>query len=261
MRRCPAVRWIVTIEASSRDIERLVTAYPDVASGDASSQAVLTFEDGHKEPTDETREEIRREIETALRHMNGSGKLRWGRSFAGVRIKGGIKYVDAAGQSGQVVFVGAAHAHLTSEEFGDVMERMGHPRPDPPFGSTEIEALDVAQVTELADRDPIVARVLRLVDLMLVGDEDIDWSAAYAALETIELDAKDDWRGWYSVRQRNRFRQTANSIEAVGIRSRHGRPFDAPKRPMSPVETSWFIRGSAARWLAWRLEQRGSTSA
>jgi hypothetical protein len=57
-------------------------------------------------------------------------------------------------------------------------------------------------VTELADGDSIVARVLRLVDLMLVGDEDIDWSAAYAGLETIGADAGDARRDWYSRAQR-----------------------------------------------------------
>jgi hypothetical protein len=261
MRACPAVRWIVTIEGSSQDIERLVAAYPDLRTGDGGREAVLTFDDGHDEATDATREGIRQEIETSLRHINGSGKLRWGRSFEGVGIKGGVKYVDAAGRSGQVVFMGSAHAHLTPKEFGDLMERLGHPRPDPPFGSAEVEALDVAQVAELADGDPIVARVLRLIDLMLVGDEDIDWSAAYSALETIEMDAKDEWRGWYSVGRRKRLTQTANSIEAVGIRSRHGHPFDAPKNPMSPVEASWFIRGAAALWLTWRLARDASASA
>jgi len=56
------VRWIVTIEGSSRDIKRLVGAYPHLAAGQ------------------------------------------------GVR---------------QVVFLGTAHAHLTPEEFGDMMERLG----------------------------------------------------------------------------------------------------------------------------------------
>jgi hypothetical protein len=105
----------------------------------------------------------------------------------------------------------------------------------------------------LADGDAIVARVLRLVDLMLVGDQDIDWSAAYAALETIETDAGDARGDWYSTAQRRRFTRTANSIEAVGDRSRHGRQYDAPPVPMSPSDASWFIRGITARWIAWRL--------
>jgi hypothetical protein len=88
---------------------------------------------------------------------------------------------------------------------------------------------------------------------MLVGDEDIDWSAAYAALETIEADAGDARRNWYSTAQRRRFTGTANSVEAVGDQSRHGRHYDAPPDPMSPSQASWFIRGITARWLAWRL--------
>ena len=253
VRASSAVRWIVTIEGNRRDIERLVAAYPRIAASNDGREAVITFEDSHDEATDATRDTIRREIETALRHINASGKLRWGRSFQGISLKGGVKYEAASGASGQVVFGEAAYDHLTPQEFGDLVEQLGHPRPAPPFGYAEVEALDVAQVTELADGDSIVARVLRLVDLMLVGDEDIDWSAAYAALETIEADAGDARRDWYSTAQRRRFTGTANSVEAVGDQSRHGRHHDAPGDPMSPSQASWFIRGITARWLAWRL--------
>lgn len=247
------VRWTVSIEGNRPDIERLVTAYPDMVAGDEPRVAVLSFEDDSDVPTDETRSAIRVEIETALRHINGAGKLRWGRAFEGVSIKR-VEYVDATGQRGQVVFVGTAYAHLTVEEFGDMVERLGHPRPEPPWGADAVAALDVARVTDLADRDPTVARVLRLVDLMHDGDDEIDWSAGYSALETIETDApKRERREWYSGKRRTRFTQTANSIEAVGIKARHGHPFDAPKKPMSRKEASWFIRGVAAEWLAWRL--------
>jgi hypothetical protein len=247
------VRWIVTVEGSRQDIGRLVAAYPRIAAGDDAREVVVAFEDAHDEATDETCQTIRREIETALRHVNASAKLRWGRSFQGISLKGGVKYESAGGESGQVVFVGTAHAHLTPQEFGDLVESLGHSRPAVPFGYADVEALDIAQVTDLADSDSIVARVLRLVDLMLVGDDDIDWSAAYGALEAIESDAGDARREWYSTAQRRRFTGTANSIEAVGDQSRHGKHHDAPPDPLSPSQASWFIRGIAARWLAWRL--------
>ena len=83
--------------------------------------------------------------------------------------------------------------------------------------------LTVAKVAARADDDPVVARVLRLIDLMLAGDEDIDWSAAYSALEVIEIDAGDAAKPWRSRKERRRFTGTANSYEAVGDRSRHGK--------------------------------------
>lgn len=246
---------MVTIGGNRRDIERLVAAHPRIAAGDDGREAIITFEDAHDEATDATRAAIRREIETALRHINASGRLRWGRSFEGISLTGGVRYESARGESGPVVFVGTAHAHLTPQEFGEMVERLGHARPALPFGHAEVEALDVARATELADGDATVARVLRLIDLMLVGDEDIDWSAAYAALEAIETDAGDTRGDWYSTAQRRRFTGTANSIEAVGDESRHGRPYDAPSDPMSSLQASWFIRGITARWLAWRLAE------
>jgi hypothetical protein len=156
------VRWIATVEGNRRDVERLVGAYPRIAACNDGREAVITFEDAHDEATDATRETIRREIETALRHINASGKLRWGRSFQGISLKGGVKYEAASGASGQVVLGGVAYDHLTPQEFGDLRERLRRPRPAPPFGYAEVEALDVARVTELADGDAIVARVLRL---------------------------------------------------------------------------------------------------
>lgn len=248
------MRWIVTIEGNRPDIERLIDARSRIAAGDDPREAVITFEDAHDVATDTTREAIRREIETALLHINAASKVRWGRSFEGVSLKG-TKYESASGQKGQVVFINPAYAHLTPQEFGDMVERLGHPRPPLPFGHADVEALDLAHVTALADRDATVARVLRLVDLMLDGDEDIDWSAAYAALETIEADAGQAHRDWYSRGQRRRFTSTANSIEAVGDLSRHGTPYDSPSNPMNHSEASSFIRGITARWIAWRLSR------
>lgn len=255
------MRWIVTLEGNTRDIARLLAESPRLSAGGSDREAVLEFDDGREEATDESRQAIRAQIEAAVRHFNGFGRLRWGRSFEGVTVKGGVKYFGLGGESGEVVFVGSAHAHLTPEQFGDLVERLGHPRPEPPFGLSDIEALDAAQVIDLADSDPIVARVLRLVDLMLVGDENIDWSAAYSALETIEADAGEEHTTWYTRGERRRFTGTANSIEAVGVRARHGREFDAPHNPMSFTEASWFIRGVTARWLAWRRGRGASASA
>jgi hypothetical protein len=87
------------------------------------------------------------------------------------------------GAETQHVFVGTAYAHLQPREFADIIEKMGHPRPELPAGLEVIEVLDASAVAELARSQPVVSRVLHLVELMLEGDAQIDWAAAYSALE------------------------------------------------------------------------------
>lgn len=249
------MRWIVTVEATNRrDIERLLTESADLSRADSPREAVLELRDALEEPTSESRQAIRARIETRIRHLNGAGKLRWGRAFEGVTVKS-VRHFNCAGESAQVVFVGTAYDHLTPHEFGDMVETLGHPRPDLPFGCRDVEALDFVKVAALADTDPVVARVLRLVEVMLVGDEGLDWSAAYSALEVIESDAGVEATAWRSENERRRFKGTANSYEAAGDRSRHGKEYDAPKKAMSTSDGSWFVRGVAARWLGWRLDR------
>ena len=55
-----------------------------------------------------------------------------------------------------------------------MVERLGFPRPPLPVGLDVIEALGGAAVTALAESNPVVGRVLHLVELMLEGDEQID---------------------------------------------------------------------------------------
>ncbi len=254
------MRWVVTLQANAADIERLLAQASDRLSGTESSrEVVLEFEDAAGDvATDESRQSARTMIEAAVRHLNGFGKLRWGRTFDGVKVKG-VSHIDSEGRSGQVVFVGTAYAHLSPEEFADMVERMGFPRPDLPVGIEDIDAIDLENVTALADSDPEVARVLRLVELMLEGDDDIDWAAGYSALEIIEQHVlrrglSGQALGWWTGKEHQRFTQMANSVDAVGIRSRHqGRRFDAPKNRLSAKDASWFVRRVTARWIAWLL--------
>jgi hypothetical protein len=141
-----------------------------------------------------------------------------------------------------------------------MMEGLGYERPPLPDGLIDINALDLSAVLELAEEHPEVVRVLRLVELMLAGDDQIDWAAGYAALEIIDECARDrgvdgETLGWWIRQERDRFRQMANSFDAVGLRARHpGRRYRAPKERMSPQDGAWFVRAVAARWIAWLLQ-------
>lgn len=255
------MRWVVTFEANVADVERLLVQASDrLSAAESPREVVLEFEDAEGDvATDESRQTARTAIEAFVQHLNGFGKLRWGRTFEGVTVKG-VRHIDSEGRSGQVVFVGTAYAHLPPDEFADMVERMGFPRPDLPLGVEDINALDLEKTTTLAHSDPEVARVLHLVELMLEGDDAIDWAAGYSALEIIEQHVlrrglSGQSLGWWTRMEHQRFTQMANSVDAVGIRSRHqGRRYDPPKKPLSSKDGSWFVRRVTARWIDWLLE-------
>jgi hypothetical protein len=61
--------------------------------------------------------------------------------------------------------------------------------------------------------------------------------------------------GWRTRNELERFTGMANSVEAVGLRSRHqGRRFSPPNTPLSAKDGGWFVRRVTARWLKWLLE-------
>jgi hypothetical protein len=142
---------------------------------------------------------------------------------------------------------------MERREFADMVAGLGHPRPPLPTGLEVVEALDARAVAKLAESNPAVGRALHLVDLMLEGDEQIDWVAAYSALEAIESDLRDRGIdglacGWWTRREREDFRATANSVEALGVAARHGAG-GVPQPRMSPKAASWYVRRVTAHWI------------
>jgi len=70
-----------------------------------------------------------------------------------------VRYFDSEDRpGGQVVFVGTAYDYMLPEDYADMVERLGFPRPEPPVGLEDVNALDLAKVTALSDDDPEVAR-------------------------------------------------------------------------------------------------------
>jgi hypothetical protein len=88
--------------------------------------------------------------------------------------------------------------------------------------------------------------------------------AGYSALEAIEHDLrahKDDGhaRGWWTTRERENFRKTANSAEALGVRARHGKGGVAEPH-MTYSGASWYVRRVAAQWLTYLFEAEAQVS-
>jgi hypothetical protein len=97
------------------------------------------------------------------------------------------KTIDEAGHSIQRVVVGIAHDHMLPEDYADMVERLGNPRPPMPKGLEIVDEIDFVASMQLAESMTDVAAV-HLADLMLNGKEEIDWVAGYAAIEVVEHD-------------------------------------------------------------------------
>lgn len=254
------MRWLAILSGSRQDVDRLYAESLEGLSADESTPDQLILEVLNPEADavgEEAPHAAKAVIDASVRHINGFGKLRWGRAFAGVSISD-IKSVDSAGRVTQRVFAEPAYDHMLPEEFADLVERLGRPRPALPVGIDVVNALEFAAVKSLAESNPDVARVLHLLDLMLAGDDEIDWVAGYAALEVIEQDLADrqldgQALGWWSNTERRNFKATANSAEVLGFRARHGKRSGLADKRMSTKQANWFVRRVAAHWLTYLL--------
>jgi hypothetical protein len=255
------VRWIITLKGSWRVVDWLAAEFPELSSVEGErSQLRVEFDNPEGPATGDAAPHAGKAvIDAYVRRLNGFGRLRWGRSFEAVEIAG-VRTIDSTGKETQRAFPPPIVDHMPFEDFADMVERQGHPRPPAPIGLDDVNALDGEAVTALAAENPDVALVLRLVDDMLAGDDEIDWRAAYSALEVIERDLHDRGEngrdlGWWTRKERENLRATANSVEVLAERARHGKPFGLTEARMNSKDASWLVRRAAARWVTWLLEQ------
>jgi hypothetical protein len=253
----------VRLSATTReDAERLAAeSLPGLsAAGNHPQQLLLEFDDpARNTPNWEARDAAKSVIDTFIWSINGLGKLRWGRTFEGVALSA-VSCVEPNGRVMQVEWgVSTAHDDMLPEEIADMLEARGRPRPELPAWLDVINGLDLAGVTSLAGRNPKVALVLHLIEMMLDGEGEISWVAAASALEAIEHDLQlrqlDGQKlGWWTDNELTRFNGTANNLELLGPRARHGKPFPVPKRRMTTGDASWLVRRVAAHWVTDLLE-------
>jgi len=249
------MRWHVRLDGSPKDVERLSAAGIEGLSVDPENSSALVLEGQVDAAESDATSAAKAACEVLVQQINSFGKLRWGRRYDGFETPTTVS-IDSDGHVTQVAHLGLAHAHLSYEKYAEFVEALGEPRPAMPEGLETIRSLDLAQVLALAEANPNVARVLHLIDLMLVGDADIDWVAAYAALEIIHEDLADrneadQMSEWWTKAERKDFRATANSPEALGVRARHGKRSGLTEARMAPVEASWLVRRITAYWLVY----------
>lgn len=97
-------------------------------------------------------------------------------------------------------------------------------------------------------------RVADLVDILEQGDS---WVNLYRVYEFIQdnIDADDNIvdQGWWTQQEKNQFKRTANSRDAIGDDARHGNQrIPSPNEPMSHGEAKQLIWTLIDRWLQHR---------
>jgi hypothetical protein len=245
------VGWVITLYGTRQDTERLVREFPELSVDDSPNEYYSAVRLKLDEPDAEAPEAdalniARAVVEAQVRRINGFGRLRWGRAFEGVEIAD-YKTVDSDGET-RVIFLEPGVENLLPEDWVAMAVERGVPRDRLPVGLEALSVLQGGVITRLATIDRSVALVLRLVDGMLAGDAEIDWGAAYSALEVIEQDLRDrgaqgQTLGWWTAKETRDFRATANSVEALGEHARHGKPFGLTQARMTSANASWLVRG------------------
>lgn len=145
---------MVTLEGNRPDIELLLGESGERLSASDPRRVRLAFEDpDHDLATDEARQAGKVAIDAAVRRLNGFGKLRWGRTFDGVEVKA-VQCIDSSGRTQHVVFLEPPYNHMLPEDFADMVERLGDPRPELPDGIHDVKRTRPRQGHGSRRRDP-----------------------------------------------------------------------------------------------------------
>ncbi|CAM3052353.1 hypothetical protein [Halobacterium salinarum] len=122
-------------------------------------------------------------------------------------------------------------------------------------GETEVflPADRTEEWTQLALRDEKVGDLANLLDR---GD---DWVNLYRIYEFIQdnIESEDNIveQGWWSKSEKDRFKQTANSRDAIGDNARHANNrIPAPNNPMTQAEAKRQIDSLVDQWLEHRKQ-------
>lgn len=108
---------------------------------------------------------------------------------------------------------------------------------------------EVDRILDVALRDPIVERVLRLR-----SNPRRDWSDLYRIYEIVEHDVGKRTiirNGWASDNELTRFARSASSVTVAGDTARHGvERQDPPPRPLTLAEANSLIDRILEKWLS-----------
>lgn len=111
------------------------------------------------------------------------------------------------------------------------------------------QADPIPEFIAIAQHNKNIAKVLRLL-----CDRTNDWVNFYRILEVVEEDVggipEIKEKGWATKKATERFKHIANSVSAIGDKSRHGRErTELPKDPMTPSEAESLIKTIIYNWI------------
>ena len=189
-------------------------------------------------------EEVRDHVAKILPALNGATKLVLG--FNTPVTIGSIAKIRDDGTRHTYVFARLAVAPVT------VMVDVKIERAD---GTTEEfhQAEPVVAWLKLSKRDAHVAWALRLI-----WDDFKTYPGLYKIYEAIEADVGSiPGKGWCTNTELKRFKRTANSPGALGVRARHGAMGSPPPDPMSLSSAKSLIRRLLNEWFKMKRAQYG----
>lgn len=107
----------------------------------------------------------------------------------------------------------------------------------------------IPEIISIAQNDENVATVLQIL-----GDRLKDWVNLYNIFEVVEDDVggipKIVEKGWATKKAIRRFKQTANSVLAIGYEARHvGKIIPPPPKEMALSEAKSFIKNIINNWI------------
>ena len=210
---------------------------PEIVLDDSTNQYNLRS----SEFTDiEDAEVIREQSEELLQAIRGFGELD-SLTTTNLEIAGVVKIDDDGSKyaytktEDTVAISDSVTVTVTS---GDGKEQTVHP------------ADQTYEWTTLALADD---KVLELAELLDNGDS---WVNLYRIYEFIQANIQDDdnivEQGWWSASEKDLFKHTANSRDALGSDARHGDDIPAPEKPMSHAEAKRLIDKLVQEWLQHR---------
>jgi len=237
------MKWKVRLTGNERGLKTLTESFtddPEVFEDDDnfflwSSQ----FED--LEDADEVRDTAE-EIVRTIRNLGVKDSLRTEElqaSHVHEINEDGTEHISVRAEGGTVkVRAGPVRITTTDEDGNEEVHR--------PADRTY-------ELTQLAAEDD---KVRELVGLLDNGD---DWVNLYRIYEYIQANIDGDEnivdRSWWSSNEKDRFKQTANSRDAIGDDARHGQErIPAPADPMNYSDTKALVDSLIQNWLEHRKE-------
>ncbi len=234
-----SAEWQVVVAGSEQDLSLLM----DLTGGSGfqfSRQLgdVVLRSDSFQHHTEASG--VKSEAERILASLTGAISLKLG-MMLGVRM-GTIRRIGPGDQRESYAFASVAIAHVhvlppkvtVTRKDGDV--------------ETVSPRSDVDRLIELALRDPVVEKALRLR-----SSPTRDWSDLYRLYEIVEHDVGSQTiiqNGWASRSEITRFARSADSVTAAGDAARHGvERQEPPPKPISLAEASRLIDRILERWL------------